>query len=63
MQIHVVMDAVLVLKHIRPKKSFLRLLQVKYDILTLLRRCLNSVVVGHASHDSRVQIRFAAIAF
>ena len=39
MRIHAVMDAVLVVKHICPKKKFesvLRLLQVKYGILTLL---------------------------
>ena len=49
MRIHAVMDAVLVLKHIRPKntfESFLRFLQVKYGILTVLRHRVDSVVVG-----------------
>ena len=39
MRIHAVMNAVLVVKHICPKKKFesvLRLLQVKYGILALL---------------------------
>ena len=47
MRIHAVINAVLVLKHLCPKKSlevFLRLLQVKYSILTILKGLLDSVV-------------------
>ena len=49
MRIHVIINAVLVLKHLHPKKkfgSFLRLLQVKYGNLTFLKRLLDSTVVG-----------------
>ena len=50
MRTHAVINAVLVLKHLHPKKSlqvFLRFLQVKYQygILTILKRLLGSVVV------------------
>ena len=49
MRIHAVINAVLVLKHLRSKKkfgSFLRLLQVKCGILTRRNRLLESVVVA-----------------
>ena len=49
MRIHRAISAVLVLKHLRRKKSlevFLRLLQGKYGILTTITRLLDSVVAG-----------------
>ena len=79
MRIYAVVNAVLVLKHL-PKKSlevFLWLLQVKYGILTLLKRLLDSVVVrtcvsliiAYGFNSLRLQWRvmrlgiFAAISF
>ena len=47
MRIHAVINAVLVLKHLHPKKSlevFLRLLQVEDGILTIVKQILDSVV-------------------
>ena len=58
MRIHTVINAVQVLKHLRSKtcsEGFLRLLQVKYGILTILTRLLGSVVVrASASRFSRM---------